>query len=108
MAELTAVNDATFAQAVERASGLSVVDFGAEWCPPCRLITPILESLAAEYRPRVQVMSLDVDTSPLTAARFGVRNLPTVLFFRDGVVVDRIVGAVPRTAFQRKLDELLT
>jgi len=108
MPDLETLDDATFAESVERAAGPVVVDFGAAWCPPCRIIEPILESLAEEYRPRVRVLSIDSDANPVTVARYGVRNLPTVLFFRDGALVDRIVGAVPRAAFQRRFEALLT
>ena len=106
MSEVRPVSDADFADTVERAH-LSVVDFSAEWCPPCRLVTPILESLAREYASRIRVSILDVDANPVTSTRFRIRSLPTVLFFRDGVVVDRIVGAAPRNAFQQKFDALL-
>ncbi|HEX2188715.1 MAG TPA: thioredoxin [Longimicrobiaceae bacterium] len=106
MSQLKTVDDASFAQAVDRASGLSVVDFSAGWCPPCRMIEPALEQLAGEYASRVEVMSLDVDANPATAARFGVRSLPTVLFFRDGAVVDRVVGAVPKSALRQRFEAL--
>jgi thioredoxin 1 len=107
MPEIQPVSDADFAATVECSGLLFVVDFSAEWCPPCRLVTPILESLAREYTSRIQVVSLDVDTNPAISTRFRIRSLPTVLFFRDGVVVDRIVGAAPRNAFQQKFEALL-
>lgn len=107
MRYIETVDDATFAEAVEGYAGLSVVDFGAAWCPPCRIVEPILESLSGEYRSRIRVLRMDTDANPATATRFGIRSLPTVLFFRDGVVVERIVGAVPRAVFQRRFDGLL-
>lgn len=108
MRQVETIDDATFAEAVERDAGLSVVDFGAAWCPPCRIVEPILESLSVEYRSRIRVLRMDADENPATAARFGIRSLPTVLFFRDGAVVERIVGAVPRAEFQRSFDALLS
>jgi thioredoxin 1 len=107
MSRLPAVDDATFAERVERAPGLTLVDFGAAWCGPCRVIAPVVERLAAEYAPRLSVLSMDVDDNPVTAARFGIRGMPTLLFFRDGAVVDRVVGAVPRAVLQARLEALL-
>jgi len=98
------VDDASFAEIVEQAEGLVLVDFAAAWCAPCRIMTPVLEQVAAEYGSRVKVVTLDVDTSPVTAVRFGVRSLPTLVFLRDGVEVDRSVGAVPKAALQARLD----
>ena len=107
MADLRTVDDASFPDVVDGTRGLSVVDFSAEWCPPCRLIEPALEQLAAEYASRVDVLTMDADDNPATVARFGVRSLPTVLFFRDGTVVDRVVGAVPKTALQQRFEALV-
>lgn len=101
------VTDATFAAEVEEASGLVVVDFWAAWCGPCRIVGPIVEQLAVEYEGRAKVGKLDVDANPRTAARFNVRSLPSVLFFRDGRHVDTIVGAVPRTVLERRIQEHL-
>ena len=99
------VTDENFASEIAGAQGLAVVDFGASWCGPCRIIGPIVDQLADEYAGRVVVGKLDVDEKPATAAQFGVRSLPTVLFFKDGKVVDQIIGAVPRPALERKIIE---
>ena len=104
MNEIRSVGDASFTEIVEQAEGLVLVDFAAAWCAPCRIMTPVLEQVAADYGSRMKVVSLDVDTSPVTAARFGVRSLPTLVFFRDGVEADRSVGAVPKAALQMRLD----
>lgn len=101
------VTDGSFAEEVERAGGLSVVDFGAEWCGPCRMMAPVVAQLAEEYRGRAKVAKLDVDASPEAASRYGVRSLPTFLFFRDGAVVDRVVGAVPRPVLEQRIREHL-
>jgi thioredoxin len=96
---------ARFATLVEQTPGLAVVDFTADHCPPCRMMAPHVDALARELSGRVVVAKVDVDTEPALTARFGVRGTPTVVFFRDGQIVDRIVGAVPpsrlRDAIQR-------
>lgn len=104
MNRLQAVDDATFGDLVERAEGLVLVDFTAAWCPPCRLLTPILEQLADEYGPRARIVGLDADDNQATAARFGVRGLPTLLYFRDGTLVDRTVGLLPKAALRARIE----
>ena len=105
MGKPTAVTDADFASAVEGQQGLTIVDFWATWCGPCRMIAPILEQLVDEYAGRVTVAKLDVDANPKAAARFGVRSIPTLLFFRDGKLVDQVIGAVPKAAIEAKLQQ---
>ena len=90
------LNDENFRREVLEASEPVLVEFGAEWCGPCRMLEPIVEELAAEYAGRVKVGMIDLDNNPNTAIEFGVRSLPSILFFRDGAVVDRIVGAVSK------------
>ena len=90
------VTDATFEQEIEKHEGLAVVDFWATWCGPCRMIAPILDQLATEYSGKAKVTKLDVDTNIRTASRFNVRSIPTILFFKNGQLVDQIVGAVPK------------
>jgi thioredoxin 1 len=104
-ANTTAVTDETFEQEIEKHSGLAVVDFWATWCGPCRMIAPILEQLAEEYSGKVKVAKVDVDTNIRTSTRFNVRSIPMLLFFKDGKVVDQIVGAVPRTQIESKLQQ---
>jgi thioredoxin 1 len=103
MGKAVAVSDADFATAVEGQQGLTMVDFWAAWCGPCRMIAPIVEELAGEYEGKVKVTKLDVDANPKSAARFGVRSIPTILFFKDGQVVDQVVGAVPKAALAAKV-----
>lgn len=105
MSNATAVTDADFDVQVEQASGLTVVDFWAAWCGPCRMIAPILDQLAVEYAGKVKVTKLDVDANIKTATRFNVRSIPMLLFFKDGKVVDQIVGAVPKQAIEAKLKQ---
>ena len=102
---VTTVTDATFADEVEAAEGLTMVDFWAVWCGPCRMVAPVVEELATEYGEKgLKVGKLDVDENPQTAARYGIRSIPTILFFKGGEVVDRIVGAMPKTAFAEKVE----
>ena len=105
MSNATAVNDANFELEVEQNEGLTVVDFWATWCGPCRMIAPILDQLAGEYAGKVKVAKMDVDANIKTASRFNVRSIPMLLFFKDGKVVDQIVGAVPKNMIQSKFEQ---
>jgi len=105
MAKPEAVTDQNFAQEIEQHDGLAVVDFWATWCGPCRMIAPILDQLADEYDGKVKVAKVDVDSNIQTATRFNVRSIPMLLFFKNGKVVDQIVGAVPRAVIEGKLQQ---
>ena len=96
MSQPVTITDATFASEVEEHPGLTVVDFWAAWCGPCKIIAPFLEELATERAGAVKVAKVDSDANPRLSARFNVRSLPTLLFFKDGQVVDQIIGAVPK------------
>jgi thioredoxin 1 len=93
MANATPVTDGDFETQVEKADGLTVVDFWATWCAPCRMIAPVLDQLASQYAGKARVMKLDVDSNVRTASRFNVRSIPTMLFFKDGKLVDQVIGA---------------
>ncbi len=101
------VTDDNFQTEIAGANGLAVVDFWAEWCGPCRMVGPIVEQLAQEYQGRVKVGKLDVDSNPRAASQFNVRSIPTILFFKDGQLVDTVVGAVPRQALEQKIQQHL-
>lgn len=102
------ITDTNFGEEVRDRDELSMVDFWAAWCGPCRLIAPLIEQLAEDYADRgLRVGKLDVDSNPQTASQFGVRSIPTVLFFRNGVVVDKVVGAVPRPQLEEKIRQHL-
>jgi thioredoxin 1 len=84
-----------------------VIDFWAEWCGPCRMVAPIIEQLAEEYKDKAVVAKMDVDSNPDTSVKFGIRNIPTLLFFKNGQIVDKQVGAVPKSVLASKLDAIL-
>ena len=102
MSKTVTVTDDSFAVEVEQHAGLTVVDFWATWCGPCRMIAPILEQLSEEFEGKVKVTKLDVDANQKTAMRFQVRSIPTLLFFKDGKLVDQVIGAVPKPALAAK------
>ena len=101
------ITDANFEEVVMKADKPVVIDFWAEWCGPCRLIAPIIAQLHEEYEGRAIVGKVDVDNNPMTARKFGIRNIPTVLFVKNGEVVDKQVGAVPKNIIEGKLMNLL-
>lgn len=102
--KIVEITDQNFTDEIDSQIGLSMVDFWAAWCGPCRLVAPIVEKLAEDYSDEgLRVGKLDVDQNPEIASRFGVRSIPTILFFKGGEVVDKVVGAVPRA----QLEELI-
>ncbi|HEX5436012.1 MAG TPA: thioredoxin [Gemmatimonadaceae bacterium] len=105
MSNALAVTDETFEQEIEKHDGLAVVDFWATWCGPCRMVAPIVDQLAAEYEGKAKVAKLDVDANQKTMMRFGVRSIPTILFFKNGALVDSVIGAVPKSKLDSKFQE---
>lgn len=101
------VDDNSFDEIVINSDKPVIVDFWAEWCAPCKMIVPILEDISQLYPGKVVVAKCDVDYSPRVTAKYGIRNIPTVLFFKDGNVADKQVGAVPKDNFIKKLNALL-
>jgi thioredoxin 1 len=101
------VNDANFEDVVIKSNKPVIVDFWAEWCGPCRMVSPIVKEISEEYSEKVIVAKLDVDSNPSVSARFGIRNIPTILFFKNGQIVDKQVGAVPKSTLVNKLNAIL-
>ena len=104
---VTEVTDATFEEIVLKSEIPVMVDLWAVWCGPCRMIHPIIEELSEEYAGKALMTKLDVDTNRETAMKYGIRNIPTVLFIKNGEVVDKQVGAVPKSKFVEKLEAIL-
>ena len=101
------ITDFNFQEVVIEAGKPAVIDFWAEWCGPCRMLTPIVKELSTEYEGRVVVGKVDVDSNPGISAKFGIRNIPTLLFFKGGQVVDKQVGVVSKSNLVNKIDALL-
>ena len=98
------VNEGNFDKEVLESKGYVLIDFWAEWCGPCKMISPVVEELAGEYNGRVKVGKLNVDESPNVAGKFGIRSIPTLLIFKDGELKDQIIGAVPKDAIKSKIE----
>ena len=103
MSHTIEVTDSTFEHEVENSPGLTMVDFWATWCGPCLAVAPIIEKIAAERAGEVRVAKLDIDSNMRTTARFNVRSAPTLLFFKEGQVVARIIGSAPKSRIESTL-----
>ena len=100
-------NDSNFEEKALKSDKAVLVDFWAEWCGPCRMVGPIVEEIASEYGDKAVVGKLNVDDNPEVAAKYGIRSIPTILFLKNGEVVDKSVGAVPKNALTDKLNAQL-
>ena len=105
MSTAVEVTDGDFELEIEQHEGLAVVDFWATWCGPCRVVAPRLDELAAEFSGKAKVMKMDVDTNIKTPARFMVRSIPAILFFKDGKLVDQVIGAASKSHLESKFRE---
>ena len=101
------VEDATWDADVMKASELVMVDFWAVWCGPCQMVAPIIEDLAKEYAGKIKVRKLNTDENPEVAGRYQVMSIPTILFFKNGQAVEKLVGARPKRQFKEMIDSLL-
>ncbi len=101
------LTDANFEELAVNSDKPVVVDFWAEWCGPCRMVAPVVEELSKDYEGRAIVGKVDVDTNNEVSAKYGIRNIPTILFLKNGEVVDKQVGAAPKAALAEKLEKLL-
>jgi len=99
--------DANFQSEVLESKTLSVVDFWAEWCGPCRAIGPVIEELSKEYDGKVKIGKVNVDVNPNTSINYGITSIPAILFIKDGKVVDKQIGAVPKSVLDKKIQSHL-
>jgi thioredoxin 1 len=107
MGQAVKVETASWDATVLQANGLVMVDFWAVWCRPCQMIAPIIEELAKEYDGRLTVAKLNTDENPDLASRYQIMGIPTLMFFRDGKAIEKIVGAASKQQFKEKIDTLL-
>lgn len=107
MSSATDVTDATFADEVLNSSDTIMVDFWAEWCGPCRAVSPILDAIAAEHADKIKIVKLNVDDNPQMALKYGITSIPAMKVFRGGEVVKTIIGAKPKPAIEADLAEFL-
>lgn len=101
------ITDSNFEEVVLKADKPVLVDFWAEWCGPCRMVGPVVEELSNEYQGKAVIGKVDVDNNPEVSMRFGIRNIPALLFFKDGEIVDKQIGAVPKSVLAEKLEKQL-
>ena len=100
------ITDSNYSELVDGSDKVVMIDFWAEWCGPCKLVGPIVDELHAEYDGRAVVGKVNVDNNPEISAKFGIRNIPTIIFVKNGEVVDKSVGAVPKNVLTEKLDAI--
>jgi thioredoxin 1 len=104
---LVEVTDETFSDEIEQHQGLALIDLWAIWCGPCQMIAPIVAQIAEDYQGKVKVAKLDVDQNQRTPMQFGVQSIPTLLLFKDGSLVDKVVGAVPKQHVVDRIEQHL-
>jgi len=104
MSKTVEFTDENFSEEVEGNSQPVLVDFWAEWCGPCRMVGPVVDELAGEYEGKAKIGKVNVDNNPETSVKYGIRSIPALLIFKDGEVVDQIVGAVPKAQIKKQLD----
>jgi thioredoxin 1 len=101
------ITDSNFAEVALNSDKPVMIDFWAEWCGPCRMVTPIVEEMANDYAEKAVIGKVNVDENPDISAKFGIRNIPTIIFLKGGQVVDKSVGAVPKNVLTEKMEALL-
>jgi len=107
MGNYVELSDANFEEEVLNSEIPVIVDFWAEWCAPCRVIEPLVDELAQQYSGKVKVGKMDVDQNPQSSMNYGIRSIPTLLFFKEGKAVDQLLGAVPKNQIEEKITELI-
>lgn len=108
MGDVKAVTKESWDAEILQVKGLVIVDFWAEWCGPCRMVAPVVNELAKEYGERVKIMKLNTDENPEVAGRYQIMGIPTLLFFKEGKLVDKLVGALSKAQYKDKVENLLT
>jgi thioredoxin 1 len=101
------VTDANFEKEIIKSDIPVLVDFWAEWCMPCKMVTPILKEIAEEMEGKIKIARLDVDNSPQSAGQYGIRSIPSLLIFKSGSVVEQMIGALPKNTIQQKIDNVM-
>jgi len=107
MSSARAVNDGNFLSEVLESSIPVLVDFWASWCGPCQMMGPVVDDIASQYEGKVKVLKLNVDENPQTPAKYGIRGIPTLILFNKGKVVDRLIGAQPKSSVEELLKKIL-
>ena len=107
MAQILQADDTNFEAEVVQASGVVLVDFSATWCGPCKRLEPLVHEIADDYNGRLKVVKVDIDKAPTIAAKFAVMAVPTLIFFRDGKVVDQLSGLVAKRVIAERIDKVL-
>lgn len=106
MSKPLTVTDSTFEDEVVKSDKPVIVDFWAVWCGPCKMIAPILEEVATEYDGKLKVAKIDVDSNTRIASQYGIMSIPTLLFFKDGKVIDQVIGAIPKAQLVNRLEKV--
>ncbi|RKO69252.1 thioredoxin [Sphingobacterium puteale] len=101
------ITDSNFEEVVLKAEKPVLIDFWAEWCGPCRMVGPVVEELAKDYEGKAVIGKVNVDENPEISVRYGIRNIPALLFFKNGEIVDKQIGAVPKSVLNEKLEKQL-
>ncbi len=101
------ITDLNFEEIVLKSNKLAVVDFWAEWCGPCKMIAPVISELSEQYKDKAVIGKVDVDNNPAITAKYGIRSIPTLLFFKNGQIVDKVVGATSKPGIAAKIDAQL-
>lgn len=107
MADVMKVTDENFDEEILKSDLPAMVDFWAEWCGPCKMVSPVVEELAKDYAGKIKVASMDVDQNRQTPAKFGIRNIPTLIFFKNGEIAATVIGAQPKSSIDEELRKLL-